>query len=101
MSFLKEIKRDLVDPVKNFAQEVGSDTIGDAKRFYAAQAKNVQKNVKLAEQRAAEKREAIRREQEEMKKHRKAMMKRAAIIFAAIILISVAILSLILNHGLW
>ena len=24
---------DLVDPVKNFAEEVRSDTIGDAKRF--------------------------------------------------------------------
>ena len=36
---------DLVDPVKNFAEEVHSDTIGDAKRFYSAQAQKMKKNA--------------------------------------------------------
>lgn len=91
---------DLVDPVKNFAEEVHSDTIGDAKRFYSAQAQKMKKNAEAAKAEAARRREELRREQEEMKKHRRTAMKRAALVAAGLIVIGVAILSLILNHGI-
>ena len=101
MGFLQEMKRDLVDPIKSFTEEVCDDTLGDAKRFYTAQAKNIQQSARQAEKRAQEKKAAIRREQEELKKHRKAMMKRAATILVVLIVLSVVILSLILNRGLF
>lgn len=91
---------DLVDPVKDFAEEVHSDTIGDAKRFYSAQARRIKKNAEAAKAEAARRREELRREQEEMKKHRRTAMKRAALVVAGLIVIGVAILSLILNHGI-
>ena len=97
MGILKEMKRDLVDPIKTFTEEVYNDTVGDAKRFYSAQAKAVQQTARLAEKRAKEKGEAIRREQEEMKKHRKVMLKRAMIIIASLAVLSLVILSLILK----
>ena len=66
---------DLVDPVKNFAEEVHSDTIGDAKRFYSAQAQKMKKNAEAAKAEAARRREELKREQEELKKHRRTAMK--------------------------
>lgn len=96
MGFLKEMKRDLVDPIKSFSEEVCDDTLGDAKRFYTARARAVRRSARLAEQRAQEKREATRRSQEEMKKTRKAMLKRAEIILAALILLGLVVISLIL-----
>lgn len=92
--------RDLVDPVKSFAQEVGSDTVGDAKKFYSAQAKKMKKNAEEAKLQAARKREEMRREQEELKKHRHAVMKRAVIVVAGLIAVGFVILSLILNNGI-
>lgn len=100
LNTLEELKRDLVDPIRSFTEEVCSDTVGDAKRFYAAQAKKAQENAKLAEKRMREKAEAVRREQEEMKKHRKEMIKRAAIILAVLSVLIMIIFSLALKHGL-
>lgn len=91
--------RDLVDPVKNFAEEVSSDTVGDAKRFYTAQAKKMKKNAEAAKLQAARRREEMRREQEELKKHRQAVMKRAVIVVAGLIVVAFAVISLILNSG--
>ena len=99
MGFLKEMKRDLVDPIKSFTEEVCDDTLGDAKRFYTARARSVRQNARLAEQRAKEKREAIRRSQEEMKQNRKAMLKRAEIILVALALLGIVVISLILYRG--
>ena len=89
---LKSLKRDLVEPVKRFAEEVHDDTIGDAKRFYTAQGKRAQQNARLARERAREKMEAIRREQEEMKKRRSATMKRAAVTMVLLALVSLLLI---------
>ena len=91
---------DLVDPVKSFAEEVHSDTIDDAKRFYSAQARKMKKNAEAAKAEAARRREELKREQEALKKHRRTAMKRAALVAAGLIVIAVVILSLILNHGI-
>ena len=91
--------RDLVDPVKSFAEEVGSDTVGDAKRFYAAQARKMKKNAEEAKKQAERRKEERQREQQELKKHRQAVMKRAAIVVAGLIVAGFVILSLILNSG--
>ena len=100
MGIKEELKRDLVDPIKRFSDEVRSDTIGDAGRFYTAQARELRRRVRLAEARTKEKTEAIRREQAEMKKKRTAMLKRAALLFAAIAVLLLVIVSLALNRGL-
>ena len=100
LNTLEELKRDLVDPIRSFTEEVCSDTFGDAKRFYAAMAKKAQENAKLAVKRMREKAEAVRREKEEMKKHRKEMIKRAAIILAVLSVLIMIIFSLALKHGL-
>ena len=92
--------RDLVDPVKSFAEEVHKDTIVDAKNFYSAQAKRMKKNAEAAKAEAARRKEALRREQEELKKHRQAMLKRALFVVAGLIVAGVVILSFILNHGI-
>ena len=97
MSILKEMKRDLVDPIKTFTKEVCSDTVGDAMRFYSAQAKTVQQSAKLAEQRAKEKAAAVRREQEEMKKNREVMIKRAVIIISSLAVLGLVIITVILK----
>lgn len=89
---LKSLKRDLVDPVKRFVEEVHDDTVGDAKRFYTEQGKRAQQNAKLARERAREKMEALRREQEEMKKRRAATMKRAAVTLALLALVSLLLI---------
>ena len=100
MSLLEELKHDLVDPVKTFAEEVYDDTIGDAKRFYSAQAKKVQRGVRSAEKRTKEKTAAFRREQEEMKKRRKKKMKQTAIILAVLAVIVLVIFSLALSQNI-
>ena len=100
MSIFEEMKRDLVDPIKSFTEEVCDDTIGDAKRFYAAKAKTARENARLAEKRTKEKMAAIGREEAEMKKRRKAIASRAVTILAVLALLGIVILSLILNHGL-
>lgn len=92
--------RDLVDPVKSFAEEVHKDTIVDAKNFYAAQAKKMKKNAEAARAEAARRKEALRREQEEMKKHRQVVMKRALFVVAGLVVAGVIIISFILNHGI-
>jgi uncharacterized membrane protein (DUF106 family) len=98
MGFLEELKHDLVDPIKTFTGEVYDDSIGDAKRFYSAQAKNVQRNIRRAKTRTKEKAAAIKREQEEMKKHRKAMMKRATIIIAVLSAIGLVFFTIALRQ---
>ena len=100
MGILKEMKRDLVDPIKRFTEEVCDDTIGDAKRFYTATAKSARKNARLAEARAREKMAAIEREQAEMSKRRKAVLKRAGTAFLVLALLGIVVLSVILNRGL-
>ena len=100
LNTLEELHRDLVEPIKDFSEEVYGDTIGDAKRFYAAQAKKAQEKARLAEKRMKEKAAAARREQEEMKKHRKEMMTRAAISFIVLSVLILIFLTLALKHGL-
>ena len=97
LNTLEELHQDLVEPIKDFSEEVYGDTIGDAKRFYAAQAKKAQEKARLAEKRMKGKAAAARREQEEMKKHRKAMMKRATILFAVIIVAALIAVSVVLH----
>ena len=82
-------------PLKRFA-EVREDTVGDAKRFYAAQARRAAQNAKLAQQKTAEKMAQLRQEQEQLQKRRKQLMKRAAITLALLALLSAVILSLAL-----
>ena len=100
MGILKEMKRDLVDPIKSFTEEVCDDTIGDAKRFYTATAKSARKNARLAEARAREKMAAIEREQAEMSTRRKAVLKRAGTALLVLALLGIVVLSVILNRGL-
>ena len=87
------------DPVKAFADEVCSDTVGDAGRFYKAQARRAKRGAEQARERTREKMAAIRREQEEMKKRRRAMMKRAALALALLALLSLLILSAALSSA--
>ncbi len=93
----QSLRRDLVGPVKSFLREVGDDTVGDAKKFYTARARETEKSVRRAQAQTREKLAAIRREQEELKKHRQAMMKRAAIILALLALFSFLTISAALN----
>ena len=100
MGIIEELKRDLVDPIKTFMEEVCDDTIGDAKRFYSAQARKVRRNVRLAEKRTKEKTAAIRQEQEEWKRRRKTRLKRALILFAGLAVLALVVVSLALNRGM-
>ena len=100
MGILEELRRDLVDPVKTFAEDVYSDTIGDAKQFYYGQAKSIQQRIKRAEIHAQEKAAAIMREKEEVKKLRKAMMKKVLIILAAVIAFSLIVFPLLLSQSM-
>lgn len=93
----KSLKRDLVGPVKSFWSEVRDDTVGDAKRYYAARARDAGKSVRLAQEKTKQQLAAIKREQEELKKHRRAMMKRAVITLILLGLICLAIISAALN----
>lgn len=93
----RSLSRDLAGPVKSFLREVGSDTVGDAKKFYAAQARRAEQNLKQTREKTRAQMAAIRREQEEMKKHRRAMMKRAGITIALLALFSLIVVSLALS----
>ena len=88
---------EILNPVREFVEEVQNDTIGDARKFYSNAARNAEKNAKAAKERAKARREKIRREQEEMKKQRAATMKRAGIVFAVIIVIGIIAVSVILH----
>ena len=92
--------RDLVDPVKSFVEEVHSDTVGDAKKFYAGQAQKVKRSMEDAQVQAKKKKLDQKRRQEEQRAQRKIIMKKATIVFVVIIVIAVVVLSLILNKGL-
>ena len=92
--------RDLVDPVKSFAEEVHRDTIGDAKEFYASQARKMKRGMEDAQERAKQKKVAQKRRQEEQRAQRKIIMKKATVVFIVIIVVAVVVLSLILNKGL-
>ncbi len=94
---LKSLKRDLIDPVKTFTEEVYDDSIGDAGRFYAGRAQRAQRSAELARERTREKMAAIRKEREEMKRRRSAMMKRAAIIMALLALFGLIVMSAALS----
>ena len=50
----KSLKRDLVGPVKSFLREVGDDTVGDAKKFYTAKARETEKSVRRAQEQTRE-----------------------------------------------
>lgn len=93
---LKSLKQDLVGPIRDFAAEVGEDTVGDAKRFYTAGARKAAQNVRRAQEKAAQQAEALRREQAEMRRRRSALMKRAAITLVFLALFSLAAISLAL-----
>ena len=94
---LKSLKRDLVDPVKSFVEEVHEDTVGDAVKFYSGQARKVGKSVETAREKARIRREAIRREQEELSRKRKARLKKALIVIAAIAVLSLLYISVALT----
>ena len=91
------LKDDIVNPLKEFVEEVHNDTIGDAVKFYSNAARRAEKNAKAAKEKAKAKRERIRREQEELKKQRAKMMKRAAIVFAVIIVTALVAISVVLH----
>lgn len=93
---LESLKQDLMGPLKRFTQEVREDTVGDAKRFYAAQARRAAQNAKLAQQKTAEKMAQLRQEQEQLQKRRKQLMRRAAVTLALLALLCAVILSLAL-----
>ena len=93
---LENLKQDLMGPLKRFTQEVREDTVGDAKRFYAAQAHRAAQNAKLAQQKTAEKMAQLRQEQEQLQKRRKQLMRRAAITLALLAVLCAVILSLAL-----
>jgi len=93
---LKSLKQDLVGPIRDFTAEVGEDTIGDAKRFYAAGARKAVQSARRAQEKAAQQAEAVRREQAEMRKRRSTLMKRAAITLVFLALFSLAVISLAL-----
>lgn len=94
---LKSLKQDLVGPLKRFTQEVREDTVGDAKRFYSAQARRAAKNAKLARQKTAEKMAELRREQQELQRRRQRLMKRAGITLVLLAIFSAVVLSLALH----
>ena len=77
--------RDLVDPVKSFVEEVHSDTVGDAKKFYTAQARKMKRSIDDAQAQAKQKKAVQKRRQEERQVQRKAMRKKALIVFVVII----------------
>ena len=93
---LKSLKQDLVGPIKDFAAEVREDSIGDAKRFYSAEAHKAAQNVRRAQEKAAQQAAALRREQAEMRRRRSVLMKRAAIALVVMALFSLAVISLAL-----
>ena len=64
-----ELMRDLVDPVKSFVNEVREDTVGDAKKFYAGQAKRIRHNIESSQKQTQVRKTELRREQEENRKH--------------------------------
>ena len=89
---LHSLKQDLLGPVKSFAAEVGRDTVGDAKRFYADKARKAQQSAVLAKEKARRQAEELRREQERARQRRKVMVKRTLIVLALIALFSIAVL---------
>ena len=95
----QSLRRDLVDPVKGFLDEVQRDTVGDAKRYYAARARKAEQEIKRAREKTREQMAAIRREQEELKKQRRRLMKRAAIVLALLAFLSLVVISVALNRG--
>lgn len=97
---IDSLKRDLVDPVKSFVEEVHEDTVGDAKKFYSDQAKKMERKAKAAQAQAAIKKEELRREREEMRKQRETTMKRAAILIVCLGVIALLIISTVLNRGI-
>ena len=94
---LRSLKRDLVDPVKSFVDEVYSDSVGDAKRFYADRAREAGQSARRAREEAAQKLAALKREQEELRKRRSEMIKRAAIVLALLAAAGLVIISAALN----
>ncbi len=89
---LHSLKQDLLGPVKSFAAEVGRDTVGDAKRFYADKARKAQQSAALAREKAKRQAEELRREQDRMRRRRRVMVKRTLIVLALIALFCVAVL---------
>ena len=94
---LQSLRRDLVDPVKSFLTEVRRDTVGDAKRFYSAQAQKGMRSAQTARDKAKARAAAIRREQEEMQRRRKALMKRGMIVFALLALFCIVVITAALS----
>ena len=95
-----EMMRDLVDPVKSFVNEVREDTVGDAKKFYAGQAKRIRHHMESSRKRTQVRKAELRREQEEKRKHRKAALKKVMSIIAVIAVIAFLVISAALNRGM-
>ena len=80
---LESLKRDLVNPVKRFAREVYQDTVGDAKTFYSAQARQAQRNAGLVRQRTEQQMAVLAQRRNAQQAQRRAWIKRAALILGS------------------
>ena len=96
----ESLKRALVNPVKNFIDEVQDDTLGDAKRFYSEKARDVALRAKIARERAEIQTAAMKLEQEQRRKQRRKGLKRALILLAVLAALSLIVISVILNKGM-
>ena len=94
---LESLKRDLVNPVKRFAREVYHDTVGDAKTFYTAQARQAQRNAGLVRQRTEERMAVLAQRREKQQAQRLAWMKRAALILALVLVLGLIFVSCALS----
>ena len=89
---LNSLKQDLLGPVKSFAAEVGKDTVGDAKRFYADKARKAQQSAALAKEKAKRQAETLRQEQARARQRRRGMVRRTLIVLALIALFGAALI---------
>lgn len=97
MEELKSLKKDLVDPVRSFAGEVYADTVGDAKAFYSAQARQTQETVKRVRRKTEEQMAAAVRIREGRQRKRKASARRLGLLLAALAVLGILLVSVALS----
>ena len=95
-----DLLRDLVDPVRSFVDEVHNDTVGDAKKFYAGQARKLKNRMDSSRRQAQIRKAEHMRAQEEQRKRRRAALKRTAIVLAVIAVVAFLVISAALNRGM-
>lgn len=94
---LESLKRDLVNPVKRFAREVYHDTVGDAKTFYSARARQAQRNAGLVRQRTEERMAVLAQRRNAQLAQRRVWLKRAALILALVLVLGLIFVSFALS----